>query len=217
MDNTERTICYFVRHGETQANGEGLFRGTKEEWPLTDKGIQDAHDVKDFLKDKPIGDSWTSSKKRAEDTAEIVLGPRGQVASPTDSLHPLDVGYLSGEKKSEHQADINYFQRHQDVKIPGGQSIQEFRSQVKPSILLAIRRGVENDAPSAVFAHASIIHEVGNLVHGDHSSALVEPGGVTAVTYDGKFFRAKAVFKGKTLDKKDSTLAQEGKWKVNQK
>ena len=205
MNPNEKVVAYFIRHGQTTLNADGRFRGSKTDVPLDEKGIQDAHDVADFLKDKPIGDAWTSSKTRAEQTAEIVLEPRGQVASPTEGLHPLDVGYLGGEKKSEHTADMEYFQQHHEIQIPGGQSIQQFRSQVKPHILLAIRRGIENGVPSAVFSHSSIVHEVGNLIHGDHGAALVKPGGVAAVTYDGKYFSAKAIFK--PSDKKTSTLA----------
>lgn len=207
MPSEEKVVAYFVRHGETTANAEGRFRGTKTDYPLSEKGVKEAHQAAEFLKDKPIGDSWTSDKERSEHTSRIVLEPRGQAASPTSDLHPLDVGYLSGEKKSQHLDDIEYFQRHPEMPLPGGQSIQEFRSRVKPPILRAIRRGIENDKPSAVFCHSSIIHEVGNLIHGDHGIALVKPGGVAAVTYDGTYFRAKAIFKEANKAEKATILA----------
>lgn len=192
---------------ETSANAEGRFRGTKTDYPLSSKGISEAHEAAEFLKDKPLGDAWTSDKDRAEHTSQIVLEPRGQAASPTSDLHPLDVGYLSGEKKSDHKPDIKYFQKHPEVEIPGGQSIAQFRARVKPPILRAIRRGIENDKPSVVFGHASIIHEVGNLIHNDHTAVLVKPGGVAAVTYDGTHFRARAIFKAANDESKSSILA----------
>jgi broad specificity phosphatase PhoE len=207
MPNEEQVVAYFVRHGETSANAEGRFRGTKTDYPLSKKGIGEAQEAREFLKDKPIGDAWTSDKDRAEHTSQIVLEPRGMAASPTASLHPLDVGYLSGEKKDDHSADIKYFQDHPEVEIPGGQSIAQFRARVKPPILQAIRRGIENGKPSVVFGHASIIHEVGNLIHNDHTVVLVKPGGVAQVTYDGTYFRAKAIFKAAAKSAKDSILA----------
>lgn len=207
MPTEEKVVAYFVRHGETEANAEGKFRGTKTDYPLTTKGIGQAHEAGEFLRDKPLGDAWTSDKERAEHTSQIVLEPRGMAASPTSSLHPLDVGYLSGEKKSEHKDDIKYFQDHPEVDIPGGDSIQKFRAKVKPTLLRAIRRGIENDKPSVVFGHSSIIHEVGNLIHNDHGACLVKPGGVTAVTYDGTHFRAKAIFKAADKSEKQSILA----------
>src|SRR5579859_6167915 len=111
MSKPGKIVAYFVRHGETEANAEGRFRGTKEDWPLTDKGHHDAENLRTYFSDKTFGYAWTSDKQRAEQTAETVLEPHGMVASPTSRLHPLDVGYLSGEKKSEHLDDIQYFQR----------------------------------------------------------------------------------------------------------
>jgi len=195
MQGKQQIVAYFVRHGQCEANAEGRFRGTKTDYPLSAQGHHEAQELADYFSHIKLGDAWTSSKQRAEQTAETVLEPLGKVASPTEGLHPLDVGYLSGEKKANHTDDIKYFQEHPQTEIPGGQSIQEFRNKVKPHILLPIRRGIENGVPSITFSHSSIIHEVGNLIHGDHGAALVKPGGVAAVTYDGKYFRAHAVFK----------------------
>gem|GEM_PF-4733952 len=111
------------------------------------------------------------------------------VASPTSDLRAWNVGYLGGEIKADHQDDISYFQRNPDVAIPGGESLHAFRARVRPPILNAIHRGVETGIPSIVVAHSSIIHELGNLIHGDHTKGLVRPGGVTGVSFDGKYFK----------------------------
>ena len=56
-----------------------------------------------------------------------------------------------------------------------------------------------------VVAHSSIIHELGNVVHNDHTSTLVRPGGVAAVSFDGKAFSAKPLIR--PLTDKDGKYA----------
>ena len=202
--STQRIVAYVVRHGETALNAEGRFRGPTEV-PLSDKGHEDAEEVRKLFKNIKLGDAYTSSRGRAEATAEHVLEPKGMAASPTDSLHAWNVGYLAGERKDEHKDDIAYYQRNPDEKIPGGESLNEFRERVKEPLLKAIHKGVVNSVPSIVFAHSSVIHELGNIVHHDHTTALVKPGGVAAVLYDGKKFEARAIHR--PMNKGDEAYA----------
>lgn len=189
-----QVVLYVVRHGQTILNGEGKFRGTIDV-PLDEKGIKDAKQLAKFFENIKIGDAWSSSLDRATHTACIILDPKGLEASPTDELKSLDVGDLAGKLKSEHQAELEYYQEHTNEPFPGGESIQHFRARVRPPILRAIHAGIRNGSPSMIVSHASIVHETGNIIHQDHTSALVKPGGVVAVMYDGKHFTAVPIVK----------------------
>lgn len=201
MPNEEKTVAYVVRHGETELNADGRFRGDLDPH-LDEHGLADADELSGILRNVDLGEAWTSDKTRAEQTAERILEPKGMSASPTKDLRAWNVGYLSGEKKNQHQDDVAYFQRNPNLPIPGGESLNEFRNRVRPQLLQAIKAGLDNGSPSLVVAHSSVIHELGNLIHSDHNAALVEPGGMAAVTYDGKYFRAKAVHKPDTVGEK---------------
>jgi broad specificity phosphatase PhoE len=194
VSNTERVVAYFVRHGETTLNAEGRFRGPSDP-PLNDNGTNDAAKLAHYFSDIKLGDAWTSDKQRAVSTAETILDPKGQVANQTPDLHAWNVGYLAGEKKDEpdNQASVGYHQDHPDEAFPNGESLNAFRSRVRPVLLRAIHAGYKSGTPSLVVAHSSVIHELGNLVHQDHTSTVVKPGGVAAVTFDGKAFSAKPI------------------------
>lgn len=202
MSNTERIVAYFVRHGQTTLNAEGKFRGPSNP-PLDVVGHNDAQKLAQYFKGIELGDAWTSDKTRAVQTAETILDPKGMVANHTPDLHALNVGYLAGEKKSDEDnaAAIRYHQKNPDEAFLNGESLNEFRKRVRPVILRAIHAGHTSGKPSIVVAHSSIIHELGNVVHQDHTSTLVKPGGVAAVSFDGKHFNAKAIIR--PTNKKD--------------
>jgi broad specificity phosphatase PhoE len=113
------------------------------------------------------------------------------------NLRAWNVGYLAGQPKSEHQDDISYFQRHPDEQIPNGESLNQFRQRVHPSILKALQSGISTGKPSIVFAHSSICKEVGNMLHGDHNAGNVKPGGILQVVKDENGFKVHPVLKGK--------------------
>ena len=206
MPSENRIVAYFVRHGETTLNAEGRFRGPSDP-PLNENGHNDAAKLAAYFQNISIGHAITSDMQRATSTAETILDPKGQVADQTPDLHALNVGYLAGEKKDEpdNVASVGYHQDHPDQAFPNGESLNDFRGRVRPVILRAIHSGWKNGVPSLVVAHSSVIHELGNVVHNDHTSAIVKPGGVAAVSFDGKAFSAKPLIR--PASKKDGAYA----------
>lgn len=192
----EQVVAYFGRHGSTELNQEDRYRGQKNV-PLDDQGRKDAEEQKEFLADKNIGQAWTSPLSRARETAKTVLKDHGLRATSNDALLPLDAGKYTGEKKSDYADKMKYYHEHTDVPIPGGESIDEINKRVRRPVFKALRAGVRTGKPSYVSSHSSVIHSLGQILHGDHKAALVEPGGVVAVTFDGKNFKAKPVFRPK--------------------
>ena len=64
----EKTIL-FARHGESEANAKKIIGG---DYPLTDKGLQDARKIAEKMHGKGIKKIVCSDLKRAQQTAEIV-------------------------------------------------------------------------------------------------------------------------------------------------
>lgn len=190
-----KIVAYFVRHGSTELNDSGKFRGPLDP-PLDENGIQDAHTASDFFKNISVGHAWSSDRRRTETTARAVLQPKGQSYDVDENLRAWNIGYLAGEVKDERASDIDYFQRHPDEQIPEGESLNQFRQRVKSPVLRAIKAGMSGQ-PSVVFGHSSVLKEVNHIIHGDHMLNTVYPGGVIGVTYDGKKFGVQPLLKPK--------------------
>jgi probable phosphoglycerate mutase len=190
----DQTLAFFLRHGSTTLNDTGAFRGESNP-PLDDHGSQDAIDAKEFLGNTEFGEIIGSDKLRVQQTAETVLNSRNLEPHYTSKLRAWNVGYLTGMNKEEHAGEIDHYQANPDVRIPKGESLNEFRGRVSPVIKFAIKRGMETGLPSLVIAHSSVIHQVGEMLHGDHEAALVHPGGIAAVKLGPKGLYAEPVFK----------------------
>lgn len=190
-----RIVSYFVRHGETAANARNEFRGPLN-IPLDEKGIQQAEGVRGFLKNITLGTAYASDMDRVLHTADIALKDKDISPSVTPDLRSWNVGHFAGQPKPENQFQIKYYQENPDEKIPGGESLNEFRKRVQPRIKTAIMAGIHTQVPSIVFTHSSVIHELSHILYGDHQYIKVKPGGVVGVAWDGKQFKAKTMLGG---------------------
>ena len=203
-ENNEFIVGYIGRHGDTVLNDQNRYRGQKDV-ALNEKGKQDAKEQAEFLKDKPIGQAWTSPLSRSRDTAKEVLKDHGMKATPLSSLLPLDAGKFTGEKKEDNQEQMKYYHDHTDVPIPGGESIDGMNKRVRRPLFKGFRAALRTGKPSYFSVHSSVIHSLGQLLHNDHKHALVEPGGIVKVIFDGKNFHAIPVFKPKKQNESDAS------------
>lgn len=194
---SDKVLAYFLRHGSTALNDSNCFRG-ESNLPLDEKGAQQAQEAKAFFGNTEFGEIISSDKLRVQQTADTVLTSRNLEAHQTPQLRAWNVGYLTGLNKEEHQGEIDKYQENPDVKVPRGESLNEFRGRVNSQIKFAIKRGLETGLPSLVIAHSSVIHQVGHLLHGNHEEALVHPGGIAAVKLGAKGLYAEALFKPET-------------------
>src|SRR5271157_4346061 len=151
--------------------------------------------MRNFFVGTELGQAWTTGMKRTDQTAEIALAGRGMEPIREPALKAIDVGDLSGEKKSDYKEEVNWLQNHTNIKFPGGESIDQFRKRVQPHIKKIIMAGIHSPHPTIGIVHASVIHEIGNMIHQNHHAALVKPGGVVAVHFDGQKFHAEPVFR----------------------
>jgi broad specificity phosphatase PhoE len=88
---------YFLRHGQSQANVNGLFAGRKEDSPLTDLGREQARAAAQTLQNANITKIVSSSLARARETAEIVAANLGiKNISIDDRIAEYDMGELTG-------------------------------------------------------------------------------------------------------------------------
>ena len=189
-------VAYFQRHGSTELNNSGKFRGSLDP-DLDQHGMDDAKSASQFFAPIQLGDAYSSDKKRAESTATAILQPKGLTYESDPRLRSWNVGFLAGQPKADHKDDIEYFQRHPDAPVPGGESLNQFKQRVRPSIHRSIGSGIQKGTPSLTVAHSSVLKEVSSLIHGNHNHENVDPGGIIGVTHDPKTGQlgVKALFK----------------------
>ena len=66
---------YFVRHGETDMNKNNMFYGWYDA-DINEKGVMQAHELKEAFKDIHIDKIYSSDLTRASHTAEIIADGR---------------------------------------------------------------------------------------------------------------------------------------------
>jgi broad specificity phosphatase PhoE len=188
-------VLFIARHGETVLNADGCFRGNKDV-PLNANGIRDAHNLAAFFKDQPLSFVVSSDKTRAEQTAKIIKSDRDLNVYSTPNLRALDVGDFSGQVRSpENVAALDEYLNNPDCKIPGGESLNNFKGRIRPALWEAFEIADDAGEPGLLVAHSSIVHETGSWLYDDHKSVLVEPGGVLAVYVSNGRIGAEPIYK----------------------
>ena len=90
------TVLYLVRHGETVDNANHIMQG-QTPGELNEKGVQQAKELAEQLKDEPIDAFVSSDLRRSIHTCELIAAPHGQVVATTPLLRERDWGSFTGK------------------------------------------------------------------------------------------------------------------------
>jgi alpha-ribazole phosphatase/probable phosphoglycerate mutase len=94
---------YFLRHGQTPYNADSNRYCGRTDAPLTEKGIRQAMEVKDQLKNISLDAVYASPLQRAYETAKIAGG--GREVRRDDRLIEVDFGAWEGKTREEFVAE----------------------------------------------------------------------------------------------------------------
>ena len=165
--------------------------------PLSPEGIEDGKEASKFLESldaKPVF-IISSDKKRAVKTADILSEDFDAPVKEVHQLRALNVGKFSGQPRNEENIkELQTYINEPDTSIPDGESLNEFKERVIPVLEEAFELACDNGL-GFIVCHSSIIHEVGTQLYGDHTSLVVEPGGVVVVGFEDGKPSAKSIFK----------------------
>lgn len=119
---------YFVRHGETDWNHQGKHQGFSD-IPLNEKGLEQAEDAHQALKDTHFERALVSDLSRARVTAETILKGRYLPVTFTDQLREINFGEWESLTYSEIDATWpgqieSLYQNPAGQLIPGGESVE---------------------------------------------------------------------------------------------
>lgn len=96
--NVQRIVVF--RHGETDWNHQGLVQGTSD-LPLNSNGIQQAENLAKNLQKYGISHIFSSDKKRAIQTAEIVANVSICGISVHEALREQNFGIAEGQDRQK--------------------------------------------------------------------------------------------------------------------
>lgn len=99
------TRLLLTRHGETDYNRNGILQGQLD-IDLNERGIEQAQQLSERLRDDDITAVYSSTLKRSRRTAEIVAGPHDLEVDSLEELNERSYGALDGEPKEKRQQRI---------------------------------------------------------------------------------------------------------------
>lgn len=147
-----------VRHGVTEWNEQRRYIGSTD-LDLTAKGMVQARAASNYLKDEPLTAIYSSSYKRARQTAEIIGENHTANTAIMTELNEIDFGKWEGLTFEEiSEAWPNFLQKWLSNEAgfpPQGESILHFNQRIK---LAATEIKAHNPGGNvAIIAHAGTI------------------------------------------------------------
>lgn len=128
-----------IRHGITDYNAKGLWTGWDDP-DLTEKGIQEARDAGEKLKDIHFDHAFTPNLIRTKHTLEEIKSIIGQNDLPTtiaEEFKERDYGDYTAKNKWEIKEQLGEeeflkLRRSWDYPIPNGESLKQVYERVMP-------------------------------------------------------------------------------------
>lgn len=156
-----------LRHGQSEWNLQNRFTGFKDV-ELTEEGRKEAAEAGESLQKKGIDFDlvYTSTLKRANETAEIALQHAGQEQLIDDmiyheDLRERDYGDLTGLNKDETrekfgEEQVHIWRRSYDTRPPGGECLKDVvENRVRPYYESNIKPQIENGKSILMAAHGN--------------------------------------------------------------
>ncbi len=162
------TDVVLVRHGETEFNREGVFRG-RYDVGLNDAGHRQARSVAEALASPSIAAVYSSPLSRAVDTARPIADRHGVELRVDEAFHNIDLGEWQGAKKDvvrETQPDAwaLWTTEPERLRIPGGETLAQIRARAFPR--LAELAESHDGRRIAIVSHRSVIRVLAGAVLG---------------------------------------------------
>ena len=157
-------LLYLIRHGATEANTRRpyLLQGRRSNLPLSEIGRRQAEAAGRALADRPIDLFFSSPLRRARETAETLVGPRGAAVQIIQELTECDVGRWEGlswdEVRKMDEPNLVQFEANPGtVPYADGESFQQVQDRAVPAFERLIR---ENPTANLVVVTHNIVARV---------------------------------------------------------
>jgi len=132
-----RTV-YLARHGESTWNRCRRITGQLDP-PLSRRGMQQARQLSQVLRDVPLVAVYASALTRSRVTAGVVASEQGLVPRVTAELNEIHLGFLEGRWRDgrDPSARDQWAERQRDrvgYRPPGGESFRDLTLRVVAAV-----------------------------------------------------------------------------------
>lgn len=144
-------VVYFIRHGETDFNKQGLIQGMSD-IPLNDKGIHQAGIAAEWFKEQQItfDQVFSSPLVRARKTAAIVSGRAFEAVLPDARIREMDFGVDEGKP---YPMIKDLFDAPEAYQPPeGAESIQELQERTQLFLNMLAELSEKDESVQTVLA-----------------------------------------------------------------
>jgi len=155
------TRIYLVRHGETEFNRMGIFRG-RFEVDLNDRGRKQAAEIGAALKNQGIEALYSGPLRRARETAEIVGREIGVRPRTDPAFDNICLGEWQGMAKDKVKRDYPklwhcWQTAPEDLLLPGGETVEEVKRRAYARVLEIVEGGRDKDRVICIVTHRSVV------------------------------------------------------------
>ncbi len=153
------TYVYLIRHGESEGNREGRFRGG-EDFPLSEEGKLQVKKLGEALKDSGISLIYTSPLIRAYDTAKAVSETTGAKIIVEPAFRSISLGAWEGKTREEierlYPEEFKLWLTYPEkLRMPGFEPIPSLRRRATGALNRIVR---ENPGGKiAVVSHTAVL------------------------------------------------------------
>jgi len=180
-----------ARHGETDWNTEKIFRG-RADVALNAIGLRQAELLGEYLSRGKIDVVYSGPLQRAVRTAGAIAAPHGLEVNIVSNLNDIDCGEWQGlslreVKKKYGELYQDWLDTPEQVRLPGGETLEEVRSRVMPFVEDVLMRCGEGRVVlvSHRLVHKVLICALLGLGNSSIWSFQLDTGGITRFVYDG--------------------------------
>lgn len=164
---TTTTTLYLVRHGETEDNVKQIMQG-QTQGRLTERGMEQAREVAQKMKDMAIDAFYSSDLRRAIDTCRIIAEPHHADVVTTPLLRERDWGgftgmYIPDLKDRPWPDDIETMGQ---MKERARQFLDLIRKRHAGQRVLAVGHGILNKALQSVY-YGKPMNEIEKMTNGE--------------------------------------------------
>ncbi len=152
------TRIYLVRHGETEFNRMGVFRG-RFDVELNDVGLKQARETGDALAGEGIEFILTSPLKRAAVTAQTISKALGVGYEIDEAFNNINLGSWQGVPKNKVMQDYpdewkQWTTEPEHLVVPGGESVEDVKKRASARLIEVVKA---RDGAFAIVTHRSVI------------------------------------------------------------
>lgn len=188
------THIVLVRHGETESNRLGVFRG-RLDVPLNDVGRAQAEGLAAALAGESMAAVYSSPLARAWDTARALAGRHGLAPVVDEAFNNIDLGAWQGKDKSRIERDEPDLWRlwitdPERLALPGGgETLAGVRARSHRRALELVRE--HEGTRFAIVTHRSVLKLLGGALLGIEDpfwKLYLDNAGYCVVAHEGGRF-----------------------------